>query len=102
MIKLTWAMTARYDLVHIRAYIQQHNPAAARAVALRILEATDLLPHYPELGSRTRIENVRRLVVRHSPYIIYYKFDDAGIEILEIYDGRREVPRSLAQDDCSS
>lgn len=98
MIKLTWASTAQSDLAQIRRYISRHNPAASRAVARKIIATTDLLIDYPELGVRTRLESVHRLVVRDSPYIIYYKLDETGIEILEIFDGRQGAPRSLKDD----
>lgn len=94
MIKLTWATTALLDLAHIRHYIARFNPAAASSVARKIVDIADLLANHPEMGVRTKREHVRRLVVRGSPYIIYYKLDDAGVEILELFDGRQEIPRS--------
>lgn len=67
MIKLTWATTALLDLAHIRHYIARFNPAAASAVARQIVDIADLLANHPEMGVRTKREQVRRLVVRVAP-----------------------------------
>lgn len=94
-MKLTWATTARDDLVHIRRYIARFHPAAANRVAAHILEVVQLLPLQPELGTRTRLKDIRRLVVRGTPYILYYRLNAEAIEILEVFDGRREAPRMI-------
>lgn len=49
-------------------------------------------------GCKTKLDTVRRLIVPASAYIIYYKFDGDGVEILEIFDGRQEAPRNLPED----
>ncbi|THV21522.1 type II toxin-antitoxin system RelE/ParE family toxin [Peteryoungia ipomoeae] len=93
-MRLIWATTARDDLVHIRRYIARFHSAAAGRVAARILASVELLPLQPELGTRTRLANIRRLIVPGTPYIVYYRLHTDVIEILEVFDGRREAPRS--------
>lgn len=51
------------------------------------------------MGTGTKLEDVRRLVVSGAPYVIYYKLDSVQIEILEVFDGRRAVPRTLRPEE---
>lgn len=94
-MKLTWSTSARQDLIHIRHYIARFHPAAASKVARSILEAVEPLCRHGELGSPTKLPNVRRLVVRNAPYIIYYRLSSETVEILEVFDARRAAPKSL-------
>ena len=96
-MKLTWATTARDDLIHIRRYIARFHPVAAGRVAARILEVAELLPR--QLGTRTHLADIRRLVVHATPYILYYRLGAECIEILEVFDGRREAPRNLSDEE---
>lgn len=98
-MRVVWSTTARQDLVHIRAYIARFHPEAARKVGSHIVEAVDSISRHPELGTRTRLVGVRRLVVPGGPYVIYYKLAANRIEILEVFDGRRAVPRTITMED---
>ncbi|WP_082511058.1 MULTISPECIES: type II toxin-antitoxin system RelE/ParE family toxin [unclassified Rhizobium] len=98
-MKVVWSTTARQDLVHIRPYINRFHPSAARGVANRILAAVEEISRHPYLGTGTSLVAVRRLVVSGAPYVIYYKLSAERIEILEVFDGRRAVPRTMAADE---
>jgi len=98
-MKVVWSTTARHDLVHIRAYIARFHPEAARNVGSHIVEAVDSISRHPELGTRTRLVGVRRLVVPGGPYVIYYRLAATSIEILEVFDGRRAAPRTIGPED---
>jgi toxin ParE1/3/4 len=98
-MKVVWSTTARQDLVHIGAYINRFHQSAARGVAHRIIEAVAGISRHPHLGTGTSLLDVRRLVVSGAPYVIYYKLSADRIEILEVFDGRRAVPRTMAADE---
>ena len=93
-MKLRWAALARDDLLAIRRYIADHHPGAAKATAARILHSTNLLCEQPELGLATHRSDVRRLIVAGSVYSIIYRMHGDDIEIIEIFDGRRQAPRT--------
>jgi toxin ParE1/3/4 len=93
-MKVVWSPYAIDDLVAIRSYIAKHNPLAANDIARRILHAVSLLAEHPQLGIQTHRTDVRRLIVKNSPYIIPYRVMDGELEILEVFDGRQSAPRT--------
>jgi plasmid stabilization system protein ParE len=63
-IRLVWSPEAIQDLISIRAYIAEENPAAARRIVLRILHDVEhLLPDNPQMGRPGRVPETRELVV---------------------------------------
>ncbi|CDZ35153.1 Hypothetical protein NGAL_HAMBI1145_27230 [Neorhizobium galegae bv. officinalis] len=93
-MRLIWAEAAIADLVHLRAYIAEHNPQAASEMAARLLEIAELLIAHPEAGLQTAKPGVRRLIVPQSAYSLIYRMLDEDIEIIEVFDGRRRKPRT--------
>lgn len=93
-MKVIWSRLAIADLVAIRAYIAEHNPAAANGVARRILHAVELLQQQPHLGLPTHRTDVRRLIVAGTVYSLPYRVEEGDIEILEVFDGRQRAPRT--------
>lgn len=98
-MKVVWSITARQDLVHIRSYIARFHPVAAGEIARHILMAVENISRHPEIGTGTRLSYVRRFVVSGTPYVVYYKLGSSRIEILEVFDGRRAVPRTHGDED---
>ncbi|KAA9388232.1 type II toxin-antitoxin system RelE/ParE family toxin [Neorhizobium galegae] len=97
-MRLIWAEAAVADLVHLRAYIAEHNPQAASAMAARLLEIAELLIAHPEAGLQTAKPGVRRLILPQSAYSLIYRIMDQDIEIIEVFDGRRRKPRTDLAD----
>jgi toxin ParE1/3/4 len=93
-MKILWSRIAIEDLTAIRSYISEHSPKAAEGVARRILQAVSFLADHPQLGVPTHRTDVRKLIVKQSPYIIPYRIVDGEIEILEVFDGRQLAPRT--------
>ena len=93
-MKIVWTLYAIQDLSAIRTYIAEHSPKAAEGVARRILHAARLLAEHPNLGVRTHRTDVRKLMVKQSPYILPYRIVDREIQILEVFDGRQQAPRT--------
>jgi plasmid stabilization system protein ParE len=61
--------------------------------------AVESISRHPEIGTGTRLSNVRRFVVSETPYVVYYKLGSSRIEILEVFDGRRAVPRTMRDEE---
>jgi plasmid stabilization system protein ParE len=93
-MRVVWSSLARDDLMSIRRYIGQHNAAAALALSARLIHAAKLLGERPHLGLRTHRDDVRRLILSNSVYSIIYQIHAGDVEIIEVFDGRRQAPRT--------
>lgn len=94
-MRIRWLSQALQDLDDEAEYIAQDNPAAARYVVQRIVDAINLLPGNPALGHPGRIHGTRELVVPDTRYIVPYRFRPRlqRIEILRIFHTSRKPPR---------
>ena len=93
-MNIVWSPEAVEDLVSLRAYIAEDNPAAARRVVLRLIQHVEqLLPDNPQIGRAGRVPGTRELVV--PPYIVPYRLQRTTIQILRVYHGARRWPDSL-------
>ena len=61
-----WSPEAINDLVALRAYIEQDDPAAAQRVALHIVQNIETLL---EMGRPGRVPGTRELVIPKTPFI---------------------------------
>ena len=72
------------DLADIANYIRTRNPSAAERVRTAILESIEILARFPNAGRRQNIGNVRKLVVRRYPYLVYYRIDAAAAAVIVV------------------
>ena len=71
---LLWSPESIHDLLSLRAHINEHDPAAAKRVALHILYCVEyLLAENPKLGAPGRVPGTRELVIPKTPYIVPYR-----------------------------
>jgi len=90
-----WSPEAIADLVALRAYIEQDDPAAAQRVALHIIRNIEmLLPKSPEMGRPGRVPGTRELVIPGTPYIVPYRLVGNTIQVLRIFHGARGWPET--------
>jgi toxin ParE1/3/4 len=79
---LVWSPESIHDLLALRAHIAEHDPAAAKRVALHVLYCLEhLLAENPKLGAPGRVPGIRELVIPKTPYIIPYRVRGSRIEI---------------------
>src|SRR2546430_12302491 len=89
-MKIAWSPEAIEDLVSLRAYIAEDNPAAARRTVQHIVESIEqLLPDNPRIGRAGRVPGTRELVIPRSPYIVPYRLQRTTIQILRVYHATR-------------
>ncbi len=82
---LIWSPESIHDLLALRAHIAEHDPVAARRVALHVLYCVEgLLAENPKLGSSGRV-----LGTRKTPYIVPYRVRGSRIEIARVYHSAR-------------
>ena len=91
-LQLVWLPLALNDLEAIRDYIYPDNPKAAQDMVRRVFEAVKLLPEAPAIGRPGRVVSTRELVVDRTPYIVPYRVKEDRVEILRVYDARRQWP----------
>jgi toxin ParE1/3/4 len=89
-MRTVWSPQAIDDLVALRTYIEQDNPAAARRIVLHIIQNIDtLLPGSPEMGRPGRVPGTRELIIPRTPFIVPYRLEGNTIQILRIFHGAR-------------
>jgi toxin ParE1/3/4 len=90
---LQWSPESIHDLLALRAHIAEHDPAAAKRVALHILNCVEhLLAENPKLGAPGRVPGTRELVIAQTPYIVPYRMRGSRIEIARVYHSSRRWP----------
>ncbi len=78
------------DLVAIRAYVGERNPAAASRLAVQLVAACDRLESMPERGKPGLVPGTRE-ITSVWPYVIVYAFDGAGtVEIIRVWHGSQD------------
>ena len=93
---LQWSPESIHDLAALRAHIAEHDPSAAKRVALHVLHCVEgLLSKNPKLGTPGRVPGTRELVIPKSPYIVPYRVHGTKIEIARVYHTSRRWPDRL-------
>jgi toxin ParE1/3/4 len=91
-MKVVWSRRAIRHLVSLRKYIEKDSDQNAALVALRILNAIDLLQAQPGMGRPGRVLGTRELVVPDTPYIIPYRVRRERLELIAVFHGRQQWP----------
>jgi toxin ParE1/3/4 len=94
-MQVKWLNQALQNLNDEAEYIAQEDPAAARLVVQRIVNAINRLEENPALGHPGRIHGTRELVVPDTRYIVPYRVKPRlqHIEILRIFHTSRRLPK---------
>ncbi len=93
---LQWSPESIHDLIALRAHIADHDPAAAKRVALHILYCVEyLLSKNPKLGAPGRVPGTREVVIPKTPYIVPCRVRGTKIEIARVYHTSRRWPDHL-------
>jgi len=90
-----WSPRAIGHLVAIKEYIEKDSEGNAARIAARILDAIEILRTQPQMGRPGRLAGTRELVVSGTPYIVPYRVKQERLELLAVFDGRRQWPRRL-------
>ena len=88
-MKLRYTLPALADLDEILAYITARSPLGAERVKARIKALTELLVHYPRIGTLTEDPSMRRLTTSPYPYLIFYQATETEVIIHAVRHGAR-------------
>jgi plasmid stabilization system protein ParE len=92
-MKVRWLRTALRNLDEEASYIAADDPAAARLVVARVLQAVAQLADQPGLGRPGRVPSTRELVVARTRYIVPYRVKREAVEILRVFHTSRRLPK---------
>ncbi len=89
MRELHFTHSAVRDLLRLRAFIAQHDPAAAMRVSLRLRTSLQNLVVHPALGLPVEgLPSVRELVI--CDYIARYRVSERELMVLRIWHGKED------------
>ena len=92
-MRVRWLRTALRKLDEEASYIAADDPAAARLVVARVLEAVAQLADQPALGRPGRVPSTRELVVARTRYLVPYRVKRDAVEILRVFHTSRRLPK---------
>jgi len=95
MLPIVWTVPAQEQLVELHECISESSVSAADAQVTLLVQATDRLANFPQIGRSGRRRGTRELVVSGTPYVIAYRIKNLVIEILAVIHGARRWPRSF-------
>jgi len=102
-MSLHWSDAALADIGAHHDYIARDSPEQARKVVQAILDASDGLLTFPQLGKASEVAGLRERVLARLPYTIVYRVvadrhEDSkdrmepSIEIVRVPHNRQEWP----------
>lgn len=97
MKRLVFAEPGARDLDSIIDYIALDSPAGAEKVYRCIVEATDRLRRFPELGRPGRLPQTREFSISALPYLIVYEADAETVTVLAVFHTSRDLVRALTE-----
>jgi len=92
-MKPVWTRAAIRDLTKIREYIARENPDAAREIALKIVDASERIIQFPEVGRIGRVKGTRESIVAGTQYLIVYRIKKKAIHFARVLHARQEWPK---------
>ena len=91
-MRVEWLRNAVRNLDDEATYIATDDPAAARRVVKRVLDAVAQLADQPGLGRPGRVPGTRELIVLKTRYIVPYRVRGETVEVLRVFHTSRRLP----------
>ena len=91
-MRVKWLRKAVSNLDEEATCIAADDPAAARLVVKRVLEAVSPLEQQPDLGRPGRVPGTRELVVLKTRYLVPYRVHSNTVEVLRVFHTSRRLP----------
>ncbi|MED5550818.1 MAG: type II toxin-antitoxin system RelE/ParE family toxin [Pseudomonadota bacterium] len=89
---IAWSARAKDDLIAIFTRISADNIDAATRLRDHVFKAVGMLGTYPSMGSTGRVASTRELALPGTAYLVIYRQNGDGIEILRVLHGARDWP----------
>ena len=91
-MRVKWLRKAVSNLDEEATYTAADDPAAARRVVKRVLDAVSQLEQQPDLGRPGRVPGTRELVVLNTRYLVPYRVHGNTVEVLRVFHTSRRLP----------
>ena len=91
-MRVRWLRKALRNLDEEATYIATDDPAAARLLVERVLQAVAMLEEQPGIGRPGRVPRTRELVVLKTRYIVPYRVRGEVVEVLRVFHTSRRLP----------
>ena len=92
-MKLRYTRTALLQIDKALDYIRERSPQGAARINERIVVAVNLVLDHPKAGQRTNRPEVRRVVLKPYPYVIFYRVTETEIIVLRFrHTARKPQP----------
>jgi toxin ParE1/3/4 len=88
----------------VQCFVDQNRPATAVKFAKAVTRTVDLLVAFPDIGApwvskSARLQSVRFKNVRgFKNNVIFYRLADAGLNVMRVFHGRRNIERQWEHD----
>lgn len=92
-MRVRWLRKALRNLDEEAACIAADDPAAARLVVDRVLQAVAMLENQPGIGHPGRVPGTRELVVLKTRYIVPYRVRGEEVQVLRVFHASRRPPQ---------
>ena len=87
-MKIVFLRSSEPDLRWFRQYYRRVFAEGARNAHREMSSALQKLSVHPKIGPMTDDEDMRRLVILHTPFALIYRIGQDRIEILRVRDDR--------------
>lgn len=89
---VSWTARAARDLQSIGDYVAHDNPRAAMRLVERLIARGEAVAATPEIGRMVPEfgrPDIREVITGH--YRIVYQVSDAGVRMLTVFEGHRQI-----------
>lgn len=99
-MKIVFLQAAEHDLSNLFSYIKDElqNPIAARNIATKLLQRTQMLASFPEMGANLANIDLKLAGYRYLPvdnYLVIYKITDEEVCMVRILYARSDYVQLL-------
>lgn len=91
-MNVIWSALAVRHLQQVMNYIVDDSPRGAQTVRRRILATVSRIGLMPLSGREGRIHETREAIVPDTSYIVIYRVQEQGVEIIGLWHAAREWP----------
>lgn len=93
MMEVVWTMDADADVQAIYEWLDLHNPGAGDQFFETLVEKTEQLQQFPQIGPVVYRGFIRRVLVFKRHYGLFYSVETRGIILHAVEDLRRDPER---------
>lgn len=90
-MNLRWSALAQSDLHALTAYYRAIDPEVSIRMRKRIEQTPSLLSTFPMIGTPLPGSHLRKLRVRGTPFLLFYRADETGIVVIRVLHSARDL-----------